>query len=544
MRLNYGGVIGGVIGYFTALTPSLMPRPMLFMGLIAGIGFAIGYGFGLLGSWLLRWLHVPEPAVHVKRSVWRITLIVLAVLVVLLGYLAAGWQNGVRAAIGQPLLHGSDIFGVIIISALTAAILLQVARSARRASRAMKRQISKIQLIPRRFITIISVGLFVTVLVLLINGVLFRGLKLVANHIYSSNNAATATGAIEPTSPLRSGGPNSLVSWQSLGRQGRNFVGRGPSAAQLTGYSGQPALEPIRVYAGLDSASTIAERADLAVKELERTGAFNRKVLVVATATGSGWIDPQASNTLEYMYNGDTAMATIQYSYLPSWMALLANRDDATTAGQALFEAVYTKWITLPADQRPQLYSYGLSLGSFGGQAAFSGANDLAARTNGALFLGTPSFSQPWAQFTTRRQAGSPEILPIYQNGRIVRFAGSSQDISQAQANWPGSRTLYVQYPSDPVVWWSPSLLFQKPDWLQEPRGHDVSPAVHWYPIITFIQLTVDQFFANDVPGPHGHDYGPTMVNSWVAVTRPANWSTTQTNRLQNLINHEADAEE
>src|SRR6266536_1548426 len=41
----------------------------------------------------------------------------------------------------------------------------------------------------------------------------------------------------------------------------------------------QPAVEPIRVYTGLESASSPQEQAALVVAELERTGAFSRRVL-------------------------------------------------------------------------------------------------------------------------------------------------------------------------------------------------------------------------------------------------------------------------
>ena len=39
-------------------------------------------------------------------------------------------------------------------------------------------------------------------------------------------------------------------------------------------------MEPIRVYVGLDSADSVAARTDLAMRELERTGAWDRDVLV------------------------------------------------------------------------------------------------------------------------------------------------------------------------------------------------------------------------------------------------------------------------
>ena len=67
--------------------------------------------------------------------------------------------------------------------------------------------------------------------------------------------------------------------------------------------------EPIRVYAGLRSAPDArTPRPHLAVEELERTGAFDREVLAVVTVTGTGWVDPDAAQSLEYEHNGNTAI--------------------------------------------------------------------------------------------------------------------------------------------------------------------------------------------------------------------------------------------
>ncbi len=162
-------------------------------------------------------------------------------------------------------------------------------------------------------------------------GLAFNAFIGAADGIYSSSNATTTPGVTQPVSASRSGGPESLVSWDSLGREGRNFVGREPTTAQLTSLPGQPSKLPIRVYVGLDSASTARDRADLAVRELERTGAFDRSVLVVAGATGTGWLEPQSVDSLEYMWNGDTAIATIQYSYLLSWISTWSTRSGQPT---------------------------------------------------------------------------------------------------------------------------------------------------------------------------------------------------------------------
>ena len=96
---------------------------------------------------------------------------------------------------------------------------------------------------------------------------------------------------------------------------------------------------------------------------------------------------------------------------------------------------------------------------------------------------------------------------------------------------------MYVQHASDPVVWFDFSLIDTKPDWLNEKRGPDVSPATRWFPVVTFLQLGIDQASAGTVPVGYGHMYGSAVVNSWVAVTNPPNWTTDKTTKLQNFIN-------
>ena len=125
--------------------------------------------------------------------------------------------------------------------------------------------------------------------------------------------------------------------------------------------------------------------------ELKRTNAFDRQVLGVATSTGAGWLDPWQSGSLEYLYGGDSALASMQYSYFPSWISFLIDRPKALEAGRELFNTVYDYWKSLPADHRPKLVVFGESLGAFGGNAAFTDIDDLLARTDGALFTGPPT---------------------------------------------------------------------------------------------------------------------------------------------------------
>ena len=214
--------------------------------------------------------------------------------------------------------------------------------------------------------------------------------------------------------------------------RGATSSGRGRRPTELEAFSGEPAQEPVRAYVGLASAEDVGDRAALAVRELERAGGFDRSVLVVVTTTGTGWVDPAASDSLEYEFNGDTAMVAMQYSYLPSWMSFLVDQVKARDAGRALFDAVYGVWAQLPPDARPKLYVFGESLGTFGGEAAFSGLADIENRTDGVLWAGPPNFNALWREHRRRPRGGLPGVAagrrrrphrPVRRRGRRPRPA-------------------------------------------------------------------------------------------------------------------------
>ena len=160
----------------------------------------------------------------------------------------------------------------------------------------------------------------------------------------------------------------------------------------------------------------------------------------------------------------------------------------------------------------------------------------MAARTGGAVLVGTPNFTELSSTMVANRDAGSPERLPVYQQGAIARWAAVPADLAQPATTWGPPRITYLQHASDPIVWWSPSLLLHQPDWLREPRGADVLPATRWLPWVTFWQVTADMVFSTGVPDGHGHVYKREYVDTWAAVTRPAGWTAADTTRLRKLI--------
>lgn len=533
-QVRLSGLLGATLMFALAMTPSLLPRGPIYMGAIAGVAAAAGYGMGVFLAWCVsRVGHWQLSTLHLRYA-WRFAIIIVPTIGITAIVLGDMWQNQVRELVGVQPLAGYHILVILGVAVMFAAMIIGLSRFIRLLYRVLFARL--VRRIPP-IISVVAAGLGVVVLlVVLLRGLVFSGFVRVANFTYSNRNDGTPTGVSQPLLPERSGSPASYVNWDSLGYMGRGYIGRGATQRDIEKWSGRPAKEPIMVYVGLESASSPEDRAGLALAELKRTGAFERKYLSVITPTGTGWIEQSATDALAYTAGGDVAMASIQYSYLPSWISFVVDRDNAREAGKALYDQVYDYWRTLPADRRPQLVAYGLSLGSFGGQAAFSGLSDLQARTEGAIFVGTPHDSQPWGSFVTRRDQGSPEILPVYQDGKNVRFVATNPEIDADQVGWEASRVLYMQHASDPVVWWSLNLLFSRPDWLSEAPGFDRTADMHWIPVVTFLQVSVDQFFATTVPNGHGHNYANTMVSGWDAVLRDTPWTDSQLSELQEII--------
>lgn len=340
-------------------------------------------------------------------------------------------------------------------------------------------------------------------------------------------------GVEQPMRSAASGSPESLISWETIGRRGKSFIVGGPTRDDLHAVLGREAVAPIRVYAGMRSGDTPAARAELALAELKRAGAFERSILIVATPTGTGWLDPGAVDTVEYLHAGDTAIVAIQYSYLPSWLTLLVDPDLSIVAARALFQAVYGYWSTLPEAKRPKLYLHGLSLGALGSERSTQLIFVLDDMIHGAVWSGPPFPSTVWQAVTRSRNKGSPAWLPEYSTGSVIRFTGRDNALARPNRDWGPLRIVYIQHASDPMSFFAPGILFRAPDWLTAGRGPDVSPALTWYPIVTFLQLAFDLPMATSVPKGYGHNISPaSYIHAWVEVTDPPDWTVADSVRL------------
>jgi uncharacterized membrane protein len=533
-RYTLPGMSVAVVYACLSFTPSLLPRTAVIQGAVCGISAAIGYGLGVLGAWIWR-AFADREARPPRPGAWRILFVAGAIAVIISFVLGQRWQAQIRDLMGVPAPAIATWLLLPVVAVVVFVLIIAVGRGLRAAYRWMARLLNR--WVGPRAARAVGWVAVVAVTFAVVSGVLLDGFVSAADQTFSVRDTITTEGSVQPESTLRSGGRDSLVSWDSLGREGRKFTGMGPSAQEIAAYTGGTAKEPIRAFAGIDSAGDTEARAQLAVNDLQRAGGFERAYLLVATSTGSGWLDPASVDSFEYITGGDSAIVGMQYSYLPSWISYLVDQEKARQAGRELYDAVYDRWSRLAPAQRPKLLVFGESLGSFGGETAFSGEYDLRNRTAGVLFAGPPNFNTLYRDFTDDRDGGSTEVAPVFKGGRTVRFDDDPEPgVAPEQSPWDGTRVLYLQHASDPIVWWSPRLALNRPDWLREPAGRDVLDEMVWLPFVTFWQVTADLPFATGVPGGHGHKYTTEYVDGWATVLQPPGWTAERADKLRDII--------
>ncbi len=538
LRFSGPGLLVAALFFALSLTPSLLPRGALFQGIVGGVTMTIGYGIGVAGQWLWKYvrLPVPERGTITQRVIVWVAVVVVGVFTAWSMWRYVGWQNDARELLGEDPGSPTAWITIVPVTVVVAGLILIVSRSLRKLFRFLARWIEKIM--PRRVARLLGGVVLVVLVVGLVNGVLIEGFFAVANQAFSARDTDTAEDVTQPQNPERSGSPESLVAWDTLGRQGRTFTGTGPTVDELNAFADGGAAVPIRVYAGLKSADTLQGRADLILEELKRTGAFEREVLVVATTTGTGFLEPAAMQSLEYLHNGNTAIAGVQYSYLPSWISILADQETTKETSGVVFSTVHDYWQALPEDTRPDIYVFGLSLGSFGVESILTSINIVNEPIDGALLVGPPFVNDLWKEITETRDDGSPAWQPIYQEGRTVRFTALENALDKPVGEWQETRVVYLQHASDPISFFSGNLAFSEPDWLkEEQRGPDVSDKMQWQPIVTMWQVAGDLAVAGGVPRGHGHLYkSAEYLDGWIGISQPDSWTDMDTAELVEFL--------
>lgn len=530
--IQFVGIVGAALFFAMSLAPSLIPRSAVIQGLVSGVSAAAGYWICLGLLWIWRFLELPELGGRASRTARLGLTVTLSALVAYSLWYAAVWQDSARTFLGLEPLQTSYAAIVVLIAVPFALLLRALGRIFAWFAKSISRLLDRF--LPRR----VSIALgFVLAAVLLVNvtrGTVGSWGLQALDATFLEIDQIVDDDLTPPSDAAVTGSPASLVSWGQLGRQGRHFVATGPTKDAIEAFGHGKAKRPIRVYVGLGAASTPRGRAALALAELKRVGAFDRSVLVIATPTGTGWVDEAAVDTLEYLHHGDTAVVAQQYSYLTSYISIFVEPGFSKESATALFDAVYDHWTRLPRDARPRLYLHGLSLGAYGSEQSMDLYRVLGDPINGAVWSGPPYRNPSWQSFTRNRNPESPVWLPQFGDGSLVRFTNQTSAPDAFGESWGPLRLVYLQYASDPITFFSPDLFFRPPEWLSGERGPDVSPELSWFPVVTGLQIIFDMAGASALGPGLGHLYAaPDYVDAWIAVTAPEGWTETEVDRLK-----------
>lgn len=292
-----------------------------------------------------------------------------------------------------------------------------------------------------------------------------------------------------PTNDYVSGGKGSNVDWGTLSIQGRRHIGTRLTATKIKSVIKKPSEEPIRIYIGLDSADTEEARVDLALSELERTGAYKKKNIIVTSPTGTGYVNYVMSDAVEYLSKGSVASVTIQYSKRPSPMSL-DRVGEGHKQYRMLLNGINKKINTLPKTKQPKVMLFGESLGAWTSQDAlmYGGTDTLKAlNIHRALWIGTPKGSKWKEQVSSKKWLNiDSELVDTFDNYQEY------MDLSQSAKN--KLRYVMVTHHNDPIAQFGAETLIKQPEWVDEPdkRPKSLSPSVKYRTPTLFVQTLID----------------------------------------------------
>jgi uncharacterized membrane protein len=325
--------------------------------------------------------------------------------------------------------------------------------------------------------------------------------------IEESNTRFETALDVAPVRDELSGSRDSLVPYDTMGKMGRRMVWTLRAPDEIERVMGEEAAAvPIRVYGGLALADSIEERVERVLDELERTGALDRRWLLVISPTGTGYPNYAALGAFEFLTRGDCASVAMQYSARPSPLSV-----DRVGHGRAQFRALVDRLQDRVAARatRPTVVVFGESLGAWTSQDAFlhRGTDGLVeAGIDHALWIGTP-FGSKWKDQVVG--GGRDDV-----DDRLWRVVGS---VAEWDALDPATRAdlryVMLTHHDDAVAWFDEKLLVKRPSWLGPPEDRPavVPRSQRWIPITTFLQTLIDmKNAAQVVPGvfeSRGHDY-------------------------------------
>lgn len=527
------GIVLAAAAFCASLTPSLIPRGPVEQGLLSGLVTLVAYEIGNVLFLLWRFMQLP---VLPRRIRGMVRLVIGAILVVIMGYCmyyASDWQNAAREVAGAPPVDTLHPLRVIWVALAVLMPLYLIARGMGVIFERIETELAR--LLPPRVSVLLAVLATAWLVWAVTDGVVLQRAFEAADDTFEAADLLVEPDTPRPADPLLSGSDASLIRWEEMGRWGRAFVTTRPEAAEIATFR-QPAMDPIRVYVGRSSAETAEERAQLALDEMIRVGAFERQAILIATPVGTGFMDPDAHDSLEFVLGGDVATVGVQYSYLTSALALLVHPEYGIDQSRALFDTIYSFWLDLPERTRPDLYVFGLSQGAFNSQSTLPVLDMLADPIAGGVWAGSPFLSPLWQQVRDDREPGSPAWRPVFGNSSLVRVMNQQGGGHLDGVPWGPIRLVLIQYGSDPIGAFSFPSAFRRPDWLSGERAPDVAPQFRWFPVVTTLQLALDMAISQKIDG-FGHEYvAEDYIEAWVEVLAPEDWSRERTDALQRIF--------
>jgi len=155
---------------------------------------------------------------------------------------APEWQNSIRALTGLDPVTGFYSVQVVVVAVGTFVFAVAFAHLFRLVFRAASARLRRV--LPRRVSKVIGFAAAVILFATVANGLFFRFTFHMLDSSFAELDALIDPKLPQPTDPRVTGSAASLLSWEDLGRTGREYVASGPTAAEIGRVTGQAALDP------------------------------------------------------------------------------------------------------------------------------------------------------------------------------------------------------------------------------------------------------------------------------------------------------------
>lgn len=491
-------------GASESFQPTLVPRSTLHQGLVtaamattgAAVGATAGGSFGAVGSAVRSSGHVGA-GFNVRTAIVGIG--VTAAAAAFGGFRASRLRRAQLENYAEwgPREQNPElaIAAGVVATGIAGAAVLGSATLISRAGTSLASRMPGHRLVWRVGVIVLGAGVGA--------GLVVGARRVIFARLEAESRAADPALADAPDDDFVTGGPRSGVDYDGLSREGRRYVRWRVTAADINSLSeAADAVEPVRVFIGIDHADTSKERVALAIAEMDRLGAWERSAILAVSPAGSGYANSVPVEALEFYRHGDCASVVVQYGLLPS-MFSFSKRELAAETYRELIDRIANRIAQLPAEDRPELFGFGESLGASTAQQAIAQAPSLVdvaeatlQKLDAVLFVGTPG-----GPTLRNRLKENPNSVNI---DRWHDLPGSLP---------PGTQFWFLDHDADPVTRFSTDLLHRRPVWLDSDsqRGRNVPERMSWTPLTTWQQVMFDVAYATQAQSvvflSVGHDY-------------------------------------